>query len=116
SKCFLFSEKKTDWFTAKETCELKGAFLAKVESQAEMDFMESVKPKAFYWMGINDLEVENIFRWLDGTMVQWFKWRREQPNGGTEQNCTTIDNKWEWQDKDCQNLYYFVCNPIDGKN
>ena len=58
---------------------------------------------------MNDLDTEDTFVWTDGRPVTNFQWRDQQPNGGTAQNCVTYDENTQWQDKDCDNVYYFIC-------
>ncbi|KAK6189713.1 hypothetical protein SNE40_001713 [Patella caerulea] len=123
SKCYLFSNDKTDWFTAGTVCEHRGGFLAKIENQADLDFTQSIKPAdhptsidIFYWFGLNDLDNEGILRWVDKTpFVGEDFWYNRQPNGGTSQNCLSLNNKWKWEDKECGNDYYFICNINEGE-
>ncbi|XP_041377781.1 C-type lectin domain family 17, member A-like [Gigantopelta aegis] len=109
-KCYYFPNVLTNWFEAKAICEKNGAILAKVEDNTDHNFLQQhMQLSRFYWFGMNDHKTENSFVWTDNTPVTVYQWRNDQPNGGSVQNCVTYDGDNLWQDKDCRNRYYSVC-------
>ncbi|KAI7808210.1 putative C-type lectin domain family 4 member F-like [Triplophysa rosa] len=92
----------------KEGCENKSASLT----------------KEFYWIGLNDLETEGRWVWvnnqtLNETGVQfWYKreseqsepdnWKEEDPSG---ENCACVDLKIShiWYDVSCKRNIKFIC-------
>ena len=39
-------------------------------------------PSANVWIGLNDLDVENTFKWTDGTNISFKNWAPDQPDNG----------------------------------
>ena len=33
------------------------------------------------WLGATDKDVETVFRWTDGSIVNWVNWDADQPAG-----------------------------------
>ncbi|XP_046555013.1 macrophage mannose receptor 1-like [Haliotis rubra] len=108
--CLTVSRDQLSWLDALHVCEINGGTLAKIESMKQQDYIKSnQRNKEYTWFGMNDLAAEGDFVWTDGNNVTWFNWEHNQPNGGDEQNCTSINEKYEWEDKECEELYYYVC-------
>ncbi|XP_046361552.1 lectin BRA-3-like isoform X1 [Haliotis rufescens] len=108
--CLAVSRDQLNWVDALNVCETNGGTLVKIETDKQQDYIkDNQRNKKYTWFGMNDLAIEGSFVWTDGNDVTWFNWRNEQPNGDDDQNCTAIDERYEWQDKECEELYYYVC-------
>lgn len=42
------------------------------------------------WLGANDMDIETVFRWTDGTIVSWVNWAPDQPSGHAAYNWTQL--------------------------
>ena len=90
-QCYIFFRKRLDWLHARDTCkQLNGSFdLLSVLSEDEMsftiDYMKLIKAKRA-WIGLNDIDKENEFKWADGSVFNYgsqlrqYPWRDIQPD------------------------------------
>ena len=63
------------------------------------------------YVGINDRDTEGTFKFIDGSSLTYTNWHPGQPNnayGG--QDCGELLGTDKWQDGDCEDERYFVCN------
>ncbi|XP_058608512.1 CD209 antigen-like protein A [Onychostoma macrolepis] len=103
-----------------------GADLVTITSRSEQDFLVS-KIKQTHWIGLNDLEREGHWVWVNNqtlkeTGVQfWFRegprepdnWRNQDPSG---ENCASLGdengNFQSWFDASCKTQKLFICEKI----
>lgn len=64
-----------------------------------------------YWIGGTDEEVEDDWRWNDGSAWSYTNWDDDFPNGGSLKNCisTHKDFVGKWRDTNCYDLNSYVC-------
>ncbi|KAI8507062.1 hypothetical protein Bbelb_155010 [Branchiostoma belcheri] len=107
----VFAELMT-YEAAKQTCVSHGGHLADVKTQELHDFILSKIQKVDrgrdYWIGLNDLTVENSWTWSDGTSVSdgvFTNWAPGEPNNGAGngQDCGKL---WEKEDKTVGQVYF----------
>ncbi len=67
-----------------------------------------------YWIGLNDIQQDNVWVWEDGSTFSFNFWETSQgqPNGDSEQNC--VIGSWgklmhAWQDTDCTASNTYIC-------
>ncbi|XP_073668862.1 C-type lectin domain family 6 member A-like isoform X3 [Paramisgurnus dabryanus] len=119
-KCYFFSSEKQTWFEARDLCAISKAHLVIINSKAVQDFLVS-KIKVTHWIGLNDLETEGQWVWvnnqtLEETGVQfWYNnepdnWKVMDPSG---ENCASLGdgngNLHTWFDGSCQKIKRFIC-------
>ncbi|CAH1255098.1 MRC1 [Branchiostoma lanceolatum] len=115
----VFAQPKT-YEDAKQACALDGGHLANVKTQALHDFLltkiQEVDASRDYWIGLNDMTVENTWTWSDGTPVSrtFTNWAPGEPNnaGSTgDQDCGQLwkDKGFQWDDDVCRKQNYFIC-------
>ncbi|XP_067281138.1 CD209 antigen-like protein E [Pseudorasbora parva] len=63
-KLYLFSSDKLNWRSSRDVCVSKGADLVTITSKSEQDFLVS-KIKASHWIGLNDLDTEGHWVWVN---------------------------------------------------
>jgi len=116
TSAYLVGSENADWPTAKSACEgLANGHLVVIADATENTLVRGLLPMtARFWMGFSDLEVENTWKWLDGTDVPRAAefWDGAQPNdnqtfGG--EDCGEMSNTGTWNDKACSNAQPFVC-------
>ncbi|CAL8338547.1 unnamed protein product [Arctogadus glacialis] len=76
------------WHKSREFCVSNGADLVVVDSEEEMDFINS-RYGGNIWLGATDEASEGIWRWVDGTVlsVDNPSWGGGKPDGGKDKNC-----------------------------
>ncbi len=105
---------------AEVACDGLGYALASLTSAAEDaaadQLVDRVDPSVGFWIGLEDLVVEDTFIWADGTPFAFDDWNTGQPDnggGGTQQDCaiTSDDNNGEdtWFDRACSDSLHYLC-------
>ena len=71
SSSYAVSDKKRNWSDALSFCQRFGADLVKIESQGETEFINATWLLSLekMWIGLNDLEVEGVWKWSDNTSL-----------------------------------------------
>ncbi|XP_018520468.1 asialoglycoprotein receptor 1-like [Lates calcarifer] len=116
--CYLISTSKKSWDDSKQFCENEKAHLVIVSGTEEQRFLSSLGHNI--WIGLNDKEKENVWKWVDGTEVTTTYWKNNQPdNGGskgsTGEDCvhiTDLSDLNNWNDLRCNDKLYFICEKI----
>ena len=54
------------------------------------------------------------YKWYDGTVVTWIKWKFGAPNLHNGQNCAQLDHKG-FNYRYCSGTGYFLCEVMEGK-
>ena len=75
----IYPERESYGF-ADSQCKSDGSFLAIPRSEAENDFIASLIPNDYIWIGINDIEQEGSFVGVDGSEISWTNWGSGEPN------------------------------------
>ncbi|KAJ8031853.1 Collectin-12 [Holothuria leucospilota] len=108
------------WEKAMNKCSSleEGAHLVFIESEQENRAVSrlalgvSCLKKAEWWIGLNDKDAEDSWKWND-TPVNYTNWNNGEPNGNKTENCGEFkrwkdDNAW-WNDRRCSKTNQFIC-------
>ncbi|CAL2035155.1 unnamed protein product [Caenorhabditis brenneri] len=108
---FFLIQREESWYTASEKCIGYGAHLASIHSRLENGFVTKLIPaNETVWIGVNDIQKENVFKNPDGTVVDFLRWAQHQPNNEEHnENCVEVDHNGYWHDKLCIITRPFVC-------
>ncbi|XP_074550098.1 uncharacterized protein LOC141807788 [Halichoeres trimaculatus] len=116
NSCYFTSVLKKTWNRAREFCKARGADLATIKSQDQMDFINGLYGSdQEVWIGLSDEGVEGQWRWVDGTPLATAFWGKGQPNShkGKEQDCVEFwhraSGSGEWNDESCDIVQNFIC-------
>ena len=66
------------------------------------------------WVGLNDKELEDTFKWSDGTIPAPLRWQTWEPNdyGGSE-DCSIVETvSMRLNDLNCNDKHYYLCKNI----
>ena len=58
---------RVNWDDAQRACEYEGKNLVSYNSKEERDFVVSLMPNEWFWVGLNDREKEGDWVWNDGS-------------------------------------------------
>jgi serine/threonine protein kinase len=85
---YKFFPEVLSWHQAKNRCEEMGGHLAKIESEAENNFVIGLAKNGIsrlsnfdgVWLGATDERFEGQWKWFDGTNLTFKNWAKGQPN------------------------------------
>jgi len=117
---YAYCQYKRTWMDARIECKKRGGDLAVIEDKAENDALAQravgLQGQASQWyFGLNDLQKEGNFVWLDGDPVGMTFWLPGEPNGDVEENCgVLLVGSRSWNDGACDIAALFVCELPNG--
>ncbi|KAK0067722.1 C-type lectin domain family 4 member M, partial [Biomphalaria pfeifferi] len=68
-ECLSVSTKKYDYITARDDCRSKSSHLYTIHNITKLTWLQSTFGNTNIWVGLNDIDVENTFRWEDDNSV-----------------------------------------------
>ncbi|XP_041443149.1 hepatic lectin isoform X1 [Xenopus laevis] len=115
--CYYITTKKTNWEKARSFCVQEGGDLAVINSEKEQTFLKEksgVSRINRFWIGLNDLEEEGTWTWVDGTdySTSYQFWTKGEPNDHLKnEDCAHLWNfTGEWNDVHCTfEVPYAIC-------
>ncbi|XP_053234754.1 C-type lectin domain family 2 member D-like, partial [Podarcis raffonei] len=79
-KCYYFSDSERNWTYSHNYCASFDASLVVIDSQEEMSFLRRYKGPHDHWIGLQRMDDQEPWKWIDGTIFKkWFEIR----GGGT---------------------------------
>ncbi|KAM9331906.1 collectin-12-like isoform 2-T2 [Pholidichthys leucotaenia] len=114
-KCYFFSSELHTFDDARESCDFQSASLLIVNDMEEQKWLKKrASGKGFFWIGLTDKEVENVWRWLDGTEPTFTQWKPGQPDNWSHghekgEDCAGIIRDGLWNDFSCEDLINYIC-------
>ncbi|XP_033992147.1 CD209 antigen-like protein C isoform X3 [Trematomus bernacchii] len=118
--CYLLSTEKASWEQSRQNCRARGADLVIVDSNEEQTFMTSMI-KEPTWIGLNDIDQEGTWKWVDGSLLTQKYWGQPPDNGNGdpkwgEEDCACLVNNWNgennWNDLRCTTPLQWICEKI----
>eukprot|EP01084_Bolivina_argentea_P184601 318369_1 len=111
---YVFESPGLSFWNANAYCSFRhGTFLATINSaEQNTDAIGSNNPAWSAWIGLNDVNNENIYVWINGEAPSYTNWDSTSgaPNGGTAQNCVKIVlATTTWEDVDCAQTFKYIC-------
>lgn len=66
------------------------------------------------WIGLTDIDKENMFVWVDGTKSSYRNWETvtEPNNANGNEHCVYMTKDGKWWDVSCNRLYPFLCKMV----
>ncbi|XP_012889053.1 PREDICTED: low affinity immunoglobulin epsilon Fc receptor [Dipodomys ordii] len=112
-KCYYFGEGTKRWLQARFACSDLEGRLVSIHSQEEQDFLSKHVSKDA-WIGLQDLDVEGEFVWMDGSPVSYSNWLQGEPNNaGSDEDCVMMRGSGHWNDAFCRSqLDTWVCERL----
>ncbi|CAL8384873.1 unnamed protein product [Gadus morhua 'NCC'] len=119
--CYHFDTEHTfHWQEAESYCASQSGHLASLHDQAELSFLTAHLPGEA-WLGLNDINVENLFVYSDGTPADFLLWGPDQPdNWQNNEDCVQVrgmnhPEPGTLSDDFCSSAKEFVCKKPKGQ-
>ena len=120
SSSYAVFDKKRNWSDALSFCQRFGADLVKIESQGETEFINATWMSSLekMWIGLNDLEVQSVWKWSEGTSLGVYSnWGHRKLSNWKNQDCVVIARGFigadffdaQWNNVACGRTYSYVC-------
>ncbi|XP_067282152.1 C-type lectin domain family 6 member A-like [Pseudorasbora parva] len=123
--CYFFSPGEQTWFESRDLCVASEAHLVTINNTEIHDFLVS-KIKETHWIGLNDLETEGHWVWMNNQTLNeaqrkfWFKktsgkdepdnWKGDDASG---ENCACLGYELyhlnSWFDASCKYKKKYIC-------
>ncbi|XP_046698946.1 hepatic lectin-like [Silurus meridionalis] len=113
SSFYYISTVIKNWNESRQDCINRGADLVIINSTEEEEFILNQLNNSEAWIGLNDIETEGEFKWVDGSPLTTQFWHMGEPNNlGNDEDCAAIlSDRFakKWNDYPCYNLLYWIC-------
>ncbi|XP_041354209.1 collectin-12-like [Gigantopelta aegis] len=120
--CYKFNLEPTIRQEGKQMCEHDGGRLVKIDSQKKqqsiVDMIVSTPELAsvdHFWIGADDSQEEGVWRWTDGSLVEFSNWRAGRPNAGrVDEDYAAMEkaSSYSWNDFRPQKEFVSLCEMV----
>ncbi|XP_077993268.1 macrophage mannose receptor 1-like isoform X2 [Glandiceps talaboti] len=119
--CYFFSFLSTPkvqdrgWIDARVYCNSQGGELVSIHGGNETRWIYSKigdTNKGSWWTGLRRYRAENLYKWSDGTALDYENWADYEPNdaGGLEECASAYNGPYgKWNDAHCPRKLPFIC-------
>ncbi|XP_033624548.1 uncharacterized protein LOC117287991 [Asterias rubens] len=91
---------------ASAACSAWGGHLLYIETDEELEYIQSHFPNGKYWIGLN---VTRTYQWMDGTPALFDTFESSNGNHGNECFRMTHEGDFNWNDFQCDRLFGHIC-------
>ncbi|XP_062842587.1 hepatic lectin-like [Trichomycterus rosablanca] len=105
---YFVTHEMKGWHEARKDCLNENADLVIINSQEKQEYITKKFPGVEAWIGLIDIEIENDWKWVDGTpLTTEFWWTGEPNDWSNNEDCVVINSKFAkspvstWADYPC---------------
>ena len=116
-KTFQIYKDQLTWFEAEAFCKnlAVGGHLSSFSSLASVNTVLSLYFSNPIWIGLNKIDSDSGYKWIDGSPADFFNWDINQPSdlNGVE-NCVEMSKSGKWTDRACYTNKGWSCTIEKG--
>ncbi|XP_062260160.1 collectin-12-like [Platichthys flesus] len=92
---------------ANHFCTNMSSYMLIINDNEEQEFVkDAINGKGYFWLGLTDRDEENVWKWADGTIPVFNKWKPGQPDNWTNghkggEDCAGLIRNAFWNDFYC---------------
>ncbi|XP_047444728.1 collectin-12-like [Mugil cephalus] len=121
SSCYYFSSgaQRLNFEEANHFCTNISSHMLFINDNEEQQFIkDAIAGKGYFWMGLTDKEEENVWKWMDGTIPVFTKWKPGQPDNWTHghedgEDCAGLQRRRKSVVVHTPAMPLFATNPFD---
>uniref|UniRef100_A0A673X610 Collectin-12 n=1 Tax=Salmo trutta TaxID=8032 RepID=A0A673X610_SALTR len=116
SRCYFFSSglQRLNFDEAHDFCSNMTSSMIIVRDLEEQQWVrKQIAGKGYFWLGLTDREDENVWKWVDGTLPVFTKWKPGQPDNWSHgheegEDCAGLIHEANWNDFFCTDRIGFI--------
>ncbi|XP_050816630.1 pulmonary surfactant-associated protein D-like isoform X4 [Gopherus flavomarginatus] len=111
-KIFMTSSYEGNFDSLKQRCSQAGGQLASPRNAAENAAIQQIVVlyNKSVFLGINDIQTEGHFKYLNGENIVYSNWQTGKPNNESDvEDCVEVYSSGKWNDKSCGDKRLIVC-------
>lgn len=108
--CFDYARVEILYQQAVTLCKQLNSHVLSIHSEEENKFVNKNHKVKSVWLGLN--KRNGIWKWSDGTPLNYSHWDFSQPNSGSDNKCAKLNcvaKSGKWHDVPCKHEYGVVC-------
>lgn len=119
--CYYFSvpTENLNFDETKQRCSNMSSSMLIINDEDEQLWIKrQISGKGYFWLGLTDSAEENIWRWVDGNLPNYSKWKPGQPDNWSHghaegEDCAGLIHEALWNDFFCTERIGFICERIN---
>eukprot|EP01084_Bolivina_argentea_P175211 303463_1 len=117
---YVYHSTKQSWHNQRTYCDTYHNGLATIITQDDFNNANVIMTDAAVWIGLNDLSVEGVWQWSDGSRCIYDAgghdcsdfWGTGEPNNSNGEDCAQVrlTTSWHINDQRCSDSLHALCN------
>nr|XP_015210001.1 PREDICTED: macrophage mannose receptor 1 [Lepisosteus oculatus] len=108
------------WHQSRRSCQQQGADLLSIVELHEQTYLSGLTENlgSPLWIGLNSLEFETGWQWIDGSPFRYLNWAPGHPSSQPGLNCAVLNpgKAAKWEDSVCSKKLGYICRKGNTTN
>ncbi|KAL2097652.1 hypothetical protein ACEWY4_006859 [Coilia grayii] len=102
------------WHQARKSCQQQDSDLLSITEPQEQTFISGITSdfQTTLWIGLNQLNTESGWQWVDGYPFRYLRWGPGQPDPAPGWSCASLNTAQtsdHWENKLCNKKHGYIC-------